>query len=81
MIGPDNNVYTVVGDLEGQTNTTSTKAQNYRDGPEPDGRAGVLRMTQNGQPVNDTGILGDEHPLICTMPTAYETALEWILIP
>ena len=25
--------------------------------------AGVLRMTQNGQPVNDTGILGDEHPL------------------
>jgi Glucose/sorbosone dehydrogenases len=63
LIGPDNNVYTVVGDLEGQTNTTSTKAQNYRDGPEPDGRAGVLRMTQNGQPVNDTGILGDEHPL------------------
>ena len=63
LIGPDNNIYTVVGDLEGQTNTTSTKAQNYRDGPEPDGRAGILRMTQNGQPVNDTGILGDEHPL------------------
>jgi len=63
LIGPDNNVYTVVGDLEGQTNSTSTKAQNYRNGPEPDGRAGVLRMTQNGQPVNNTGILGDEHPL------------------
>jgi aldose sugar dehydrogenase len=63
LIGPDNNVYTVVGDLEGQTNTTSTKAQNYIDGPEPDGRAGILRMTQNGQPVNDTGTLGDEHPL------------------
>jgi glucose/arabinose dehydrogenase len=63
LIGPDNNVYTVVGDLEGQTNTTSTKAQNYRDGPEPDGRAGILRMTQNGQPVNDTRILGDQHPI------------------
>jgi aldose sugar dehydrogenase len=63
LVGPDNNVYTVVGDLEGQTNTTSTKAQNYIDGPEPDGRAGILRMTQNGQPVNDTGTLGDEHPL------------------
>jgi aldose sugar dehydrogenase len=63
LIGPDNNVYTVVGDLEGQTNTTSTKAQNYRNGPEPDGRAGILRMTQNGQPVNNTGILGDQRPL------------------
>jgi glucose/arabinose dehydrogenase len=63
LIGPDNNLYIVVGDLEGQTNTTSTKAQNYRNGPEPDGRAGVLRMSQNGQPVNETGILGDEHPL------------------
>jgi glucose/arabinose dehydrogenase len=63
LIGPDNNIYTVVGDLEGQTNETSTRAQNYRDGPEPDGRAGILRITQNGQPVNDTGILGDEHPL------------------
>ena len=57
-IGPDNYVYTVVGNLEG-----STKAQNFRDGPEPDGRSGVLRMTQNGQLVNGTGILGDNHPL------------------
>jgi glucose/arabinose dehydrogenase len=62
-IGPDNNVYTVVGDLDGITNYSSTKAENYRDGPEPDGRAGVLRMTQNGQLVNGTGILGDDHPL------------------
>jgi aldose sugar dehydrogenase len=63
LIGPDNNVYTAVGDLEDQTKNTSTKAQNYRNGLEPDGRSGILRMTQNGQPVNDTGILGDEHPL------------------
>jgi aldose sugar dehydrogenase len=63
LIGPDNNVYIIVGDLEGQTNNSSTKAQNYRNGPEPDGRAGILRISQNGQPVNDTGILGDEHPI------------------
>jgi aldose sugar dehydrogenase len=62
-IGPDNNVYTVVGDLEGKKNDTSTKAQNYRNGPEPDGRSGVLRITQDGQLVNGKGILGDEHPL------------------
>jgi glucose/arabinose dehydrogenase len=64
LIGPDNNVYTVVGDLEGsQYENTSTMAQNFKDGLEPDGRAGILRITQNGQPVNDTGILGDGHPL------------------
>jgi glucose/arabinose dehydrogenase len=63
VISPDDNVYTVVGDLEGQTSNSSTKAQNYRDGPEPDGRSGILRMTQDGQPVNDTVILGDKHPL------------------
>jgi aldose sugar dehydrogenase len=59
LVGPDNNVYTVVGDLD----DTSTKAENSRDGPEPDGRSGILRLTQDGKPVNDTGILGDEHPL------------------
>jgi glucose/arabinose dehydrogenase len=63
VISPDDNVYTAVGDLEGQTSNSSTKAQNYRDGPEPDGRSGILRMTQDGQPVNDTVILGDKHPL------------------
>ena len=63
LLGPDNNVYTIVGDLEGQTKDTSTMAQNYKDGSEPDGRSGVLRMTQNGEPVNGKGILGNEDPL------------------
>jgi aldose sugar dehydrogenase len=64
LIGPDNNVYTVVGDLEGsQFLNTSTMAQNFKDGLEPDGRAGILRITQNGEPVNDIGILGDGYPL------------------
>jgi glucose/arabinose dehydrogenase len=63
LIGPDQNIYIVVGDLDGDNKYSNTKAQNYRDGPEPDGRAGILRVTQNGQPVNEIGILGDEHPL------------------
>jgi glucose/arabinose dehydrogenase len=64
IIGPDNALYVTVGDLEGYSkNYSRTKAQNYMDGPEPDGRAGILRVTQNGQLVNGKGILGNEHPL------------------
>jgi glucose/arabinose dehydrogenase len=63
-IGPDNNVYVAVGDISGQNDEdTKTKAQNFENGPDPDGRAGILRVTQNGQVVNGTGILGDKHPL------------------
>jgi glucose/arabinose dehydrogenase len=29
----------------------------------PDGRGGILRVTQDGQIVNGEGILGDERPL------------------
>ena len=36
---------------------TQTKAQNYEDGPSPDGRSGILRITQDGSPVG-SGILG-----------------------
>ena len=62
-IGPDGNVYAVVGEIDANSPETRTKAQNYEDGPEPDGRAGILRVTQDGEVVNGTGILGYEHPL------------------
>lgn len=39
-----------------------TQAQNYGDGIEADGRSGILRINQDGQPVGE-GILGDEVPL------------------
>src|SRR5215204_834085 len=64
-IGPDDNVYVAVGEL------TPTKyaegdyrflSQNYVNGKVPDGRGGILRVTQDGQPVGK-GIIGDEHPL------------------
>jgi glucose/arabinose dehydrogenase len=59
-IGPDNNLYVSIGDVDGSFRGigTGTKAQNYEDGPAPDGRAGILRITQNGLPVGE-GILGN----------------------
>jgi glucose/arabinose dehydrogenase len=57
-IGPDKNLYITIGDLVGSSNESSrTKAQNYKNGKEPDGRAGILRLTQEGKPVFK-GILG-----------------------
>lgn len=63
MIGPDNNLYVGIGDVDGsfKGSATETKAQNYEDGVDPDGRAGILRITQDGQPTD--GILGDSIPL------------------
>ena len=63
MIGPDNNLYVAIGDVDGsfKGSATETKAQNYEDGVDPDGRAGILRITQDGQPTD--GILGDSIPL------------------
>jgi aldose sugar dehydrogenase len=57
-VGPDGNVYLTVGDVKGER----THAQNARGPAEADGRSGILRVTQDGQPVGE-GILGDEHPL------------------
>jgi glucose/arabinose dehydrogenase len=62
LIGPDDNIYLVIGEV-GATDKINSKAINSKDGLDPDGRAGILRITQNGQLVNGKGILGDEHPL------------------
>jgi glucose/arabinose dehydrogenase len=62
-IGPDKNLYVVIGDLTGFINdSTSTRAQNYKNGSSPDGRAGILRITQDGKAIQD-GILGKEFPM------------------
>jgi glucose/arabinose dehydrogenase len=63
IIGPDNNIYVAIGDVDGSFKgpTTETKTQNYKNGIDPDGRSGILRITQNGQPTD--GILGDSIPL------------------
>jgi glucose/arabinose dehydrogenase len=63
-IGPDNNLYVTVGNFQHTipSEVYRTKTQNYEDGKPVDGRAGVLRITQDGKPV-DEGIIGNEYPL------------------
>ena len=63
-IGPDNNVYLVIGDLNYKEDPTAyTITQNIVNGPPADGRGGILRVTQDGEVVDGKGILGNEHPL------------------
>ena len=65
IIGPDDNLYIPVGDIDGtyQGEEFETLTQNYPDGADPDGRSGILRITQDGEPVSNGGIIGDETPM------------------
>jgi aldose sugar dehydrogenase len=48
LVGPDSNVYAVIGDLRAHR----TQAQNVVNGPLVDSTGGILRVTQDGQPVS-----------------------------
>jgi len=63
-IGPDQNIYVPVGDIDGSfiAGYAATKTQNLDDGLAADGRSGILRITQDGEPVGE-GILGHSMPL------------------
>ncbi|HJT83354.1 MAG TPA: PQQ-dependent sugar dehydrogenase [Nitrososphaeraceae archaeon] len=63
-IGPDNNLYFTIGNFQHTIpeEPYKTKTQNFEDGKAVDGRAGILRITQDGKPVG-SGILGNEYPL------------------
>ena len=89
MADGDNNVYITVGDgdsceagtcLENfKVSVLNSLRSNFNNGTEPDGRGGILRITQDGQTVLsvsdsggeqrggfgelETGILGNSHPL------------------
>src|SRR5829696_2611424 len=68
VIGPDNNVYVVTG----EAGNSKTLSRNIKDGLNPFGSSGILRLTQDGRPlvdINGTGILGNTYPL--TMYYAY----------
>jgi len=54
LIGPDNNVYTVIGDVGGHQG----QAQNVENGKPLDGTSGILRLTQDGQPVANNPLIG-----------------------
>jgi glucose/arabinose dehydrogenase len=57
VIGPDNNVYLVVGDVGGRMGNI----QNILRGNSPDGTSGILRVTQEGKSVHE-GPLGNSVP-------------------
>ncbi len=64
-IGPDNNLYLVVGDINREGNPEYlTLAQNIEDSKMPDGRGGVLRITTDGETVNDGFTLGGDEGIL-----------------
>lgn len=46
-IGPDGNVYLMIGDLQGHPN----KVKNFKNGTDPDGRSAIYRITRDGNAV------------------------------
>jgi aldose sugar dehydrogenase len=63
VIGPDNNVYSVVGHVAGEGDKGhETKAQNFKRGPDADGSSGIHRVTIDGNVVG-SGILGSTESL------------------
>src|SRR6476646_2864126 len=67
LMDKEQNLFVTIGDLQ-PTNYNQnvvgydTKAQNIMNGTNPDGRAGMLRVTPDGKPVGK-GILGEVYPL------------------
>jgi DNA-binding beta-propeller fold protein YncE len=58
-VGPDGYLYIPGGDGDGN----NTKARNVKDGPDMDGTSGMLRMTVDGKPVQNSSIIfGDSYP-------------------
>jgi glucose/arabinose dehydrogenase len=62
LVGEDNLLYLIVGDIAKVTKGSRTQAQNFEGGPEPDGSSGVLRISQDGVPIQSS-ILGSKYPL------------------
>jgi glucose/arabinose dehydrogenase len=67
VLDDDENLFVSTGDLQSTAFNKNqsgfdTKAQNIINGTSPDGRAGILKMTSEGDPING-GFLGKEYPL------------------
>lgn len=63
----DNNLYIITGDLQSTAFNQNqsgydTQAQNIINGSAPDGRSGILRVTEDGEAL-DNGVLGSRYPL------------------
>jgi aldose sugar dehydrogenase len=59
LIGPDQNIYLVVGEFSGRY----TPTMNIKGRQLPDGNSGILRVTLDGKPIKGGNILGDGDPL------------------
>jgi aldose sugar dehydrogenase len=59
LIGPDNNVYLGIGDVGGHRG----QSENNPNGTAPDGTGGILRVTQDGQIVDNPPLGTDTIPL------------------
>jgi aldose sugar dehydrogenase len=64
VIGPDNYVYLVIGDVNSVfRNNETTQSENLKHGLPADGRGGILKVNQDGKVIPGHGILGDTFPL------------------
>jgi aldose sugar dehydrogenase len=69
VIGSDNSIYLAVGSVASDKVASTHfgpdngKILNIKDGPEPDGRGGILRITQDGLVLKGMSVLGDKDPL------------------
>jgi aldose sugar dehydrogenase len=63
LVNPNNNnnLYITIGGIG--IDGHKTKAQNIRNGLDPDGTSGILVITRDGKPVSQNGILGDGDPV------------------
>jgi glucose/arabinose dehydrogenase len=59
LIGPDNNLYLGIGDVGGHRG----QSENNPNGTAPDGTSGILRVTQDGQIVDNPPLGTDTIPL------------------
>jgi glucose/arabinose dehydrogenase len=63
LIGPDKYLYITVGELDNGSSLSNEKSKALNNeskaADDPDGRGGILRIDQNGQPIGAHGILGD----------------------
>ena len=69
IIGPDQNIYLVVGDADKFYNLyfdhlpLATRAQNVNNNKNPDGAGGILRLTQDGKPLQKGIFASNDYPL------------------
>ena len=66
IFGSDNNLYASSGSValdKPETDYDNTWSQNVVEGPEADGRGGILRFTEDGKAIEDRHVLSNDYPM------------------